>query len=714
MSCGVYLALSFKNKTLGASFYDEAQAYVYYMPDVFEDEAYSPLRMLIDDVRPNNVIASCAQNAGFLKALRLICNFNAPNATKYDESVDDAGGDDEPEAAHFDVATGYELSQQNGRNLGGAEAGSNVPVYDGAAVAAKFNAGQEASGGMIVSTTAQQPEEAEQPEEELFAVLHLMPSVAFSVSVVRQQTDPFSSIDTVPSATFIKIATWNSRRPFGPFTIHGNNHPGVPPAAAGNAPSGSASLGAAASTSNAGSGSGADLSAFVGSFGAVTGANASPMFGSGPSGSGFGGFPAIPSTSTAPSGLMLPSLANTSAQAPEATSRILNDAYVTCLLYTMLLNQRGAGNGTPTGSGNQPGSSLMMLNQGPPPSQMLPPQPSLLGLFQAQQQRRQPLDYAALASVQQRRQSTSFSSPAIHQAPPQPPNQQLTLSALQALQQAPNAAFLQALMPPPPQSQLQPPPPQHVFTDELQQAERLEDLQQHGIASGSASHRLFARLQQQHWPDTTHPSSTNRVVPSSMKRPSHDEMTNSTTTDGGSPCKNKRRTSSDPSLRSPFSSLSNLAVSQCSSLKAALQACRLPSKTYPMTPMMPPSQSVDIPVTTPPPVELEVLDPVFPRTRLVEIPVNYQHAMFEHWLRNKSMTEDEKAELFKDRWKQPKNHVSHFFNICLKNSETRKQRRPTNYCPYCCVRTDNMPLHVKKISHLLNFEKYYHIRPKSM
>uniref|UniRef100_A0A7E4WAS8 Carbam_trans_N domain-containing protein n=1 Tax=Panagrellus redivivus TaxID=6233 RepID=A0A7E4WAS8_PANRE len=68
MSCGVYLALSFKNKTLGAAFYDEAQAYAYYMPDVFEDEAYKQLRMLIDDVRPTNVIASCAQDAGFLNS----------------------------------------------------------------------------------------------------------------------------------------------------------------------------------------------------------------------------------------------------------------------------------------------------------------------------------------------------------------------------------------------------------------------------------------------------------------------------------------------------------------------------------------------------------------------------------------------------------------------------------------------------------------------
>uniref|UniRef100_A0A7E4VDA4 DBR1 domain-containing protein n=1 Tax=Panagrellus redivivus TaxID=6233 RepID=A0A7E4VDA4_PANRE len=175
------------------------------MPDVFEDEADSQLRIfestflylfgfnldfyhisVIDDVRPTNDIASCAQDADFLKALRLICNFNAPNATKYDESVDDAGGDDEPEAAHFDVATGYELSQHNGRNLGGAAAGSTVPVYDGAAVAAKFNAGQEASGdthgddrGMIVSTTAKEAEEAEHPEEELFPVLHLLPATAF-------------------------------------------------------------------------------------------------------------------------------------------------------------------------------------------------------------------------------------------------------------------------------------------------------------------------------------------------------------------------------------------------------------------------------------------------------------------------------------------------------------------------------------------------------
>uniref|UniRef100_A0A7E4UPJ9 ARID domain-containing protein n=1 Tax=Panagrellus redivivus TaxID=6233 RepID=A0A7E4UPJ9_PANRE len=286
-------------------------------------------------------------------------------------------------------------------------------------------------------------------------------------------------------------------------------------------------------------------------------ANASPMFGSGPSGSGFGGFPAIPSTSTAPSGLMLPNLPSTSAQAPDANTGISNDAYLSYLQqYAMLLNQQGAGNqgglGTPGASGSAPGSSFLMLNQGPPPPQQLQqpsipqPQPSLLSVFQAQQQHPQPLDYTALADAQQRRQSASFSSPAIHQAPPQQPNQQLTLNALQALQQAPNAAFLQALMPPPPQPQPQPPPSQQplqqqLFSDEFllselqrelsrreaaviqaqQQVQQIQAFQQaiqRGVITASQTQQLLALFQQQLRPQAPQPSSQPKPPVSPRKR----------------------------------------------------------------------------------------------------------------------------------------------------------------------------------------------------
>uniref|UniRef100_A0AC34FU49 Uncharacterized protein n=1 Tax=Panagrolaimus sp. ES5 TaxID=591445 RepID=A0AC34FU49_9BILA len=210
----IYLALSYKNFHLGAAFYDEETEAIHILNDIAEDDEFSSLSNLIHEVHPAFVIASLSQDSNFLKKLRRLCNFNVPDATRQEDS----DVEEPPEGEQFDVAFGFESTQQSEANDDlNDDDGSEIPVFNAHLIGKKGNNNvshlqksssfnilkndSKASGAKNSTNVndADVDDDDENEEEKIYAVLILLPHLTFEEGDAKKRIKSLFSSESVSS-----------------------------------------------------------------------------------------------------------------------------------------------------------------------------------------------------------------------------------------------------------------------------------------------------------------------------------------------------------------------------------------------------------------------------------------------------------------------------------------------------------------------------------